>query len=165
MRPEKKMKEPTHVGKHGEHPVAGAVGATVGAVTGAAVVGATQGAAMGSVAGLPGMAAGVAAGAVVGALAGKGLAQEINPTTEDAFWSNNYKTRSYVGDDEDYEIYRPAYRYGVDSYTRHEGRNFEEVESKLGTEWENDNNASLPWHKARPAVKDAYDRLRNRPKA
>ena len=79
-----KAKIATHVGEHGDHPVGGAVGAALGAVAGAAAVGAAQGAALGTVIGLPGMAAGVAIGGVVGALAGKGVAQETNPTTGDA---------------------------------------------------------------------------------
>jgi hypothetical protein len=159
MKPEKKMTEPTHTGKRGEHPVAAAMGATLGAVTGAAVVGATQGGIAGTAAGLPGMAAGVATGAVVGALAGKGLAQEINPTTEDAFWSNNYRTRSYVSPDEDYDTYGPAYRYGIKCFTKYEGRNFDEIEPMLSREWEEEPNATLPWQRARPAVQDAYERL------
>jgi hypothetical protein len=155
-------KTPTHVGKHGEHPVGGAVGAAVGAAAGAAAVGAAQGAALGTVAGIPGMAAGVAIGGVAGALVGKGVAQEINPTTEDAYWSENYKTRDYVEKNEDYDIYRPAYHHGIDAFTRYEGRSFDEIEPDLSKEWEN-SKAPLPWKKARHATRDAYDRLLNRP--
>jgi len=152
----------THVGEYGDHPVGGAVGAAVGAVASAVAVGAAQGAAMGTLAGLPGMAAGVAIGGVVGALAGKGLAQEINPTTEDAYWSENYKSRPYVGEDQDYTYYGPAYRNGVDAFTKNEGKNFDEIEPQLSKNWESKGGTSLSWDKAKPASRDAYDRLYNR---
>jgi hypothetical protein len=157
----KENKIPTHQGKLGDHPVGGAVGAAVGAAAGAAAVGAAQGAALGTVAGAPGMAAGVAIGGVVGALAGKGVAQEINPTTEDAYWRESYTTRPYVESGASYDTYGPAYRHGIDAYTKYEGRDFNEVEPKLKDEWDI-SGQSLPWHKARPAARDAYDRLSTR---
>jgi len=161
---ENKGKVATHPGKHGDHPVGGAVGAVVGAAAGAAVAGAAQGALLGTVAGLPGMAAGVAIGGVVGALAGKGVAQEINPTTEDAYWSENYQTREYIDANSTYDSYGPAYRHGVDAYGRYEGRAFDEIEPKLGSDWDRARGASaLPWDKAKPAARDAYERLRTRP--
>jgi len=155
-------KVPTHVGEYGDHPVGGAAGAVVGAVAAAAAVGAAQGAAMGTVAGLPGMAAGVAIGGVVGALAGKGLAQEINPTTEDAYWSENYKSRPYVDGTQDYTNYGPAYRNGIDAFTKNEGRTFDEIEPQLSKDWESERSGNISWDKAKPAARDAYDRLYNR---
>lgn len=158
-----KAKIPTHVGEHGDHPVGGAVGAVAGAATGAAIAGAAQGAAIGTVAGFPGMAAGVAIGAAAGALLGKGVAQEINPTTEDVYWSENYKTRPYIEQNASYDAYRPAYRYGVDSYTKYEGRSFDEIEPSLSKDWDRvRGNSTLSWDKASPAARDAYGRLHNR---
>ncbi|MBY0407937.1 MAG: hypothetical protein K2Q01_09615 [Rickettsiales bacterium] len=158
----KTVKTPTHEGEYGEHPIGGAVGAALGAAAGAAAVGAAQGAVLGTVAGLPGMAAGVAIGGVVGALAGKGIAQEINPTTEDAYWSENYLSRPYVTTGTSYDEYGPAYRQGVDAYSRNPGRAFEDVEPQLGSEWEKARGTSnLGWDNAKPAARDAYDRLYN----
>ena len=152
----------THVGEYGDHPVAGAVGAAVGAAAGAAVVGAAQGTMLGTVAGLPGMAAGIAIGGVVGALAGKGVGQEVNPTTEDAYWSENYATRPYITNTATYDDYRPAYLHGVDAYNRNAGRQFDEIEPQLGSEWEKARGSSnLGWDNAKPATRDAYDRLYN----
>ena len=106
------------------------------------------------------MVAGVAIGGVVGALAGKYAAQKVNPTTEDAYWETHYTDRSYVGQGESYDTYRPAYRHGVEAYTRSEGKRFEEVEPQMSKEWENvRGNSPLPWEKARPAAQDAYERL------
>lgn len=158
-----KTKVATHEGKHGDHPVGGAVGAAVGAAAGAAAAGAAQCALVGTAAGLPGMAAGVAIGGVVGALAGKGLAQEINPTTEDVYWSENYQDRPYVEKDANYDAYGPAYRHGIDAYTKYEGRSFEEIEPKVSSDWEKAReDSTLPWDKAKPASRDAYERLQNR---
>lgn len=158
----KKVKVATHEGEYGDHPVGGAVGAAVGAAAGAAVVGAAQGAMLGTVAGLPGMAAGVAIGGVVGALAGKGVAQEINPTTEDAYWADNFDTRPYVSAGTSFDDYRPAYRHGVEAFTRNPGRQFDDIEPQLGREWEKARgDSNLGWDNAKPASRDAYDRLYN----
>jgi hypothetical protein len=153
-------KAPTHVGKHGDHPLGGAVGAAVGAAAGAAATGAVQGAALGAVAGVPGVAAGVAIGGVVGALAGKAVAQEINPTTEDAYWSENYKTRPYVESNSSYDAYKPAYRHGVDAFTKYPDKSYDEIEPQLSKDWNNvRGNSTLSWDKAKPATRDAYERL------
>jgi len=149
-----------NVGKAGDHPVGGAVGAALGAAAGAAAVGAAQGAMMGTAAGAPGMAAGVAIGGVIGALAGKGVAQEVNPTTEDKYWSENYESRPYVNKGESYDIYRPAYRHGVDAFSKYRDKSFDDVEPKLSQEWDV-SGQSMPWKKAMPAARDAYDRLQN----
>ena len=157
-----KTKIATHEGKHGDHPVGGAVGAAVGAAAGAAVVGAAQGAVAGTVAGFPGMAAGVAIGGVVGALAGKAAAQEINPTTEDIFWSENYHTRPYIEKDANYNSYGPAYRHGIEASTKYEGRTFNDIEPQLSKDWEMARgDSALSWGKAKPAARDAYERLQN----
>lgn len=151
---------PTHPGKYGDHPIGGAVGAAVGAAAGAAAVGAAQGAALGTPGGVPGMAAGIAVGGVVGALAGKGLAQKINPTTEDAYWSYNYKFRPYVQKDETYDTYRNAYQHGISSFVKYEGRPYDEVEVDLSRDWSSQPDyVSLPWDKAKNAARDAYERL------
>jgi hypothetical protein len=153
----------THVGKYGDHPVGGAVGAALGAAGAAAATGAAQGAVFGTVAGLPGMAAGVAIGGVVGALAGKAIAQEINPTTEDAYWAEEYTNREYIDENEPYGTYRDAYLHGVYGYGKYEGRSFDEVEQEMSDAWEKEVSASdLSWDKARPATRDAYERLYNR---
>jgi hypothetical protein len=155
----------THPGKHGDHPLGGAVGAVVGATAGGAAAGAAKGAAIGSAAGIPGMIAGVAVGGVAGALAGKYAAQKINPTTEDEYWSKNYQFRTYVDKGTPYETYRPAYRHGVETYTRYSdtGRSFDEIEAQAAKDWEKARgNSPLSWEQARPASRDAFDRLSKR---
>src|SRR3954466_14594967 len=101
-------------GAPGSHPVGTGVGAAVGGVA--------AGAAAGSVAGPVGTVVGAAGGAVVGGLAGKGVAESIDPTREDADWRDNYTSRPYVDSGASYDDYGPAYGYGVNSYSRYPGR-------------------------------------------
>src|SRR5687768_18466963 len=75
-------------------PISGAPGAhPVGTGLGAAAGGMAAGAAVGTVAGPVGTAVGAAGGAVVGGLAGKGSAEMIDPTAEEAYWRENYDTQ------------------------------------------------------------------------
>src|SRR6478672_1773131 len=111
-------------------PITGARGAhPVGTGLGAAAGGAATGAAIGSVAGPVGTAVGIVAGAVVGGLAGKGIAEKIDPTVEDAYWRQNYSQRRYVEKTESYDAYQPAYRLGYESRAKYPGKRYEEVEA------------------------------------
>ena len=99
-------------------------------------------------------------GAVGGGLAGKGVAESINPTEEDAYWRENYKSRPYASDVNNYDDVAPAYRYGWESRTKHEGRKYDEVESDLERGWDNaKGNSRLGWDKAKHAARDAWDRV------
>lgn len=136
----------------GAHPVGVGVGAASGGAAGAAI---------GSMAGPVGTVVGGAVGAVAGGLAGKGAAESVNPTVEDEYWRQNYTTRPYIDKGADYEAYRPAYRYGWESYDRHQGKSFEDVEPQLSREWEG-RKGSLEWDRAKGAVRDAWDRVDER---
>ena len=139
-------------GAPGSHPVGTGIGAAVG--------GAAAGAAAGTVAGPVGTVAGAVAGAIVGGLAGKGVAELIDPTREDAYWRENYKGRPYVRDGSTYDDYGPAYGYGVNSYSRYPGRRFDEVEPDLAEDWETSRGKSrLVWEDAKSATRDAWDRV------
>jgi hypothetical protein len=138
-------------GAPGSHPVGTAAGAVAGGVA--------AGAAVGTVAGPVGTAIGAAVGAVVGGLAGKGIAEQIDPTREDAYWRDNFSSRPYASGST-YDEYRPAYQYGWDSYTRLPGRRFEDVESDLSRDWERTKGeSSLTWDRAKYATKDAWNRV------
>ncbi|HET7747002.1 MAG TPA: hypothetical protein VFM29_06850 [Vicinamibacteria bacterium] len=139
-------------GAPGAHPVGVGVGATGGGAAGAAVGGA--------VGGPIGAVAGAAVGAVAGGLAGKGAAEAVNPTVEDAYWRDNYRTRPYVTAGTAYDDYRPAYQYGWESYSKYRGRKFEDVEPDLRRDWERgQHNARLGWENAKGAVRDAWHRV------
>lgn len=136
-------------------------GAVLGGVAGGVAGGAAAGAAIGGMTGPVGAAVGALAGAAVGALAGKGVAN-ADPVAEDAYWRDNYSTRPYASGTS-YDEFAPAYRYGVDSYSKYQGRTFDEVDADLSRDWGSKRDRStLDWDRARPAARDAWDRLSNR---
>lgn len=142
----------------GAHVLGTSVGAAVGGAAGVAGAIAT-GAVIGSAAGPIGTAAGAAVGAVVGGLAGKAVAEDVNPTVEDEYWREAYATRPYAHN-KSYTEYGPAYRYGWESYSRHKGKRFEEVENELARSWQGAKGKSrLVWFDAKEATRDAWERL------
>ncbi|RYF41554.1 MAG: hypothetical protein EOO25_09525 [Comamonadaceae bacterium] len=88
--------------------------------------------------------------------------KSADPVLEDKYWRDNYATRPYARKDASFDDYSPAYRTGVDSYSRSAGRSFDEIEPELGRDWNsNRGKSSLEWEHARPAARDAWDRLSN----
>ncbi len=142
-------------------PLTGAPGAhPVGTGLGAAAGGVAAGAAVGTVAGPIGTLVGAAVGAVVGGLAGKGVAEMIDPTAEDAYWRENYATRPYVTPGSTYDDFGPAYRYGVDAYGRYDGRTFDDAEPELQADWGRVKGSSrLDWERAKSATRDSWQRV------
>jgi len=142
----------------GAHPIGTGIGAAAGGVAG----GAAAGAAMGSAAGPVGTAAGIAVGAVVGGLAGKGVAEKVDPTAEDAYWRQNYNRQPYFDSSYTYDDYQGAYRTGYEGYGRlgGSGKRYEDVEQELRRDYErNYSRSRLSWDKARPAVRAAWHRF------
>jgi hypothetical protein len=152
----------THV--HSKDPVTDApdfhpVGTGVGAATGGVVAGAV----VGSVAGPVGTAIGAAAGAVLGGLAGKAVAHRVDSDLEDAYWLENHVKQPYVAPGTTYDDYRPAYRYGAQTFETHAGRPFDEVEPDLGRDWESaKDRSSLSWEQAKHATRASWHRLSDR---
>ena len=141
-------------GAPGSHPVGTGVGAAGGGAAGAAI---------GTAVGGPiGTAVGAVVGAVAGGLAGKGAAEAIDPTAEDAYWRENYKTRPYVTGTTRYDEVAPAYRFGWEARQKHQGKKFEEVEPNLRQDWEKTRTSgatNLTWDKAGAAARDAWNRV------
>jgi hypothetical protein len=143
-------------GTPGAHPVGTGVGAAVG--------GAAAGAAVGSVAGPVGTVAGIIGGAVVGGLAGKGVAEAVDPTREDAYWREHHENQWFARD-RSYDDYSGAYRAGYQGYDRHgrQGRTFEDSEAELRREYDTTPHASkLPWTEARDAARAAWHKVDGR---
>jgi hypothetical protein len=142
-------------------PISGAPGShPVGTGLGAAAGGMAAGAVVGTMAGPVGTAIGAAVGAVAGGLAGKGIAELIDPTAEDAYWRETYSNRPYVATGATYDDYGPAYRYGVTSYGMYEGRTFDEAEADLAREWNQVRGTSrLDWERAKHATRDSWQRV------
>ena len=142
-------------GEAGAHPVGTGVGAATGGTIGAVIGGA--------VGGPVGAMIGAAVGGMTGGFAGKGLAESVNPTEEDSFWSDAYKDRPYA-QGRSYEDLRPAYRYGWESRTRHADSSWNDVESNLQSEWteRHGSTSNLDWNTAKPAAYDAWNRVESR---
>lgn len=133
-------------------------GAVLGAAAGGVAGGATAGALVGGVTGPVGAAIGAVVGAAVGAIAGR----KVDPVVEDAYWRDNHSTRQYLKSGSSYDDYAPAYRYGVDAFSRHPGRSFDDVEADLGRDWASSRGrSSLEWDHARHATRDAWQRVSN----
>jgi len=138
----------------GAHPVGEAVGAATGAVA--------AGAAVGSMAGPAGAAVGAVIGGVVGAWAGKGIADSADPRLEDEYWRENWKDQDYIDRGFTFEDYGPAYRYGVDAYSRYPDRHYDDIESDLSAGWDEARGESrLGWDRARHATRDAWQRVKD----
>ena len=139
-------------GEPGSHPIGAGLGAAAG--------GAAAGAAAGAVAGPIGAVAGAVMGGIAGGLAGKGLAEQVDPTTEDAYWRDQYPNRDYYDDQVSYDVVGPAYRHGWESRARYQDRKWGDVESELQKSWEaSPSSRTLAWEKARRASRDAWDRV------
>ena len=124
------------------------------------------GAAAGTVAGPVGTVAGAAVGAVVGGLAGKGVAEMIDPTAEEAYWAQNYEREPYYERGYTFADYHPGYRTGWEGRARHEGRTFDEVERELQADYtRNRGKSRLEWDKNRHAARAAWTALRPRRRA
>ena len=156
MQPDSKLKADANrdpiTGAAGSHPVGTGVGAIVG--------GAIAGAATGTVAGPVGTAIGAAVGALAGGLAGKTIAEQIDPTAEEAYWRDEYMNRPYSEDGVPFDSYAPAYRYGAESYARYPDRSYDDIEPTLGAGWDAARGTStLEWDRARHATRDAWHRV------
>jgi hypothetical protein len=134
------------------------IGATVGGIVGVAGAMAT-GAVIGTATGPIGAVLGAAVGAVAGGLAGKIAAHDIDATAEEKYWRECHPARPYAID-KSYNDYAPAYRYGWESYSRHHGRPFSDVEVDLQRDWDNARGKSkLEWQHAKHAARDAWNRI------
>ncbi|MEG4283215.1 hypothetical protein QUB68_08810 [Microcoleus sp. A006_D1] len=141
-------------GEKGAHPVGTGIGAASAGAAGAAIGGA--------IGGPVGAVVGAVVGAFSGGLAGKGVAEAIDPTVEDAYWQNNHSSRSYADTSTTYEDYQPAYRTGYEGYSRYggTGKSFNEIENDLQRDYEtNRGKSNVTWEKAKHATRDAWDRV------
>jgi len=138
-------------GEPGSHPVGTGLGAAGGGAAGAAI---------GAIGGPVGAVIGAVVGAVAGGYGGKAAAEAVDPTVHDAYWEKNYKTRPYANQTAEYKEYRPAYQYGWEGASRANGKSFEDAAPDLERDWaKSRRDSTLGWDKAKPAVKDAWDRV------
>jgi hypothetical protein len=115
---------------------------------------------VGTVAGPIGTAAGAAVGAIVGGLAGKGIAEHIDPTVEEAYWAENYSREPYYEKGYTFQDYHPGYRTGWEARTRYPGKTFDEIDRDLAADYEkNRGQSKLDWERNRLAARAAWNRF------
>ncbi len=122
--------------------------------------GVAAGAAVGSMAGPVGTVVGGVVGGLAGGVVGNRIAAAINPAAEDDHWRQDFPSRPYA-DGLEYSVFQPAYKLGWESYGRHTGKKFDEVEPELKREWERDTDSAgrISWDKAKDATRDAWHRV------
>lgn len=141
-------------GQPGAHPVGTGVGAAAAGVIGTA---------LGALAGPVGGVVGAVAGSVVGGLVGKSTAEAFDPTVEEAYWRENYKSRPYAKSNLVYEDYQPAYRTGYEGFGRYRSHDkpYCDIEPDLQRDYEaNRGTSRASWDDAKHAVQDAWERVR-----
>jgi len=95
-------------------------------------------------------------------MAGKGVAEQVNPTAEDAYWREHYSNEPYYDRTYSYDDYRGAYQTGYEGYARlgSSGKRYEDIEPDLRRDYERNYGTSrLSWDRARDAVRAAWHRL------
>ena len=86
----------------------------------------------------------------------------ISPEEEYRYWESQYESADEAVLNLSFDIsYGPAYRYGIDSFLKHEGKPYDLIDEKdLASAWENmAEKSSLSWDDAKVPVRKAYERL------
>jgi hypothetical protein len=99
-------------------------------------------------------------GGVAGGLAGKAVAEQIDPTVEDAYWREKHPAQPYADSAYSYDRdYAPAYRLGYQGYANRPGK-WEDAEYDLEREWEEFKaDSRLNWEKAKAATRAGWHKV------
>jgi hypothetical protein len=83
--------------------------------------------------------------------------------SEERYWRDNFKSRPYARNNQNFDELAPAYRYGTESANRLRDRQWGDVETDLERGWDQARGTSKStWQEAKSAVRDAWDRITNR---
>jgi hypothetical protein len=134
-------------GEPGSHPVGAGLGAAGGA---------TAGAALGAMVGPVGSVVGAAVGGLIGGLTGKGFAEGLDPTAEDAYWRAEHPNQPYAAG-RPYEDFAPAYRVGYTTY-RPDANLDAKLEDLRRAYEQSRGESQIDWEDARPAAERAWRR-------
>lgn len=75
-------------------------------------------------------------------------------------WREHHAQQSFASGRRSYEDYAPAYHTAQTAFSKHAGKEFDEIEDDLALEYEKHQpGTALPWDEARPAVQSAWDKL------
>jgi len=151
------MNAPDHkdplTGEPGAHPVSTGAGAVTGGMVGAAVGG--------LIGGPVGAMVGVGVGGFAGGLGGKAMAEIIDATEDESHWRRAHAEQTYAAG-APYEHYHEAYRVGYEGARRYEhAEKYEDIEANLEEDY-GGHSAGLPWDRARPAARAAWEHARGR---
>ena len=76
------------------------------------------------------------------------------------WWRENFRDRPYVSADRTFEYYEPGYRYGYESANRFRGKNWNDVESTLRSDFDRiEYRGQSTWDNMKDAIHDAWDRV------
>ncbi|WP_296949482.1 general stress protein [uncultured Massilia sp.] len=88
---------------------------------------------------------------------------KITPDMDDDDYYRSHWTSTYGSSGDTYNAYQPAYRYGNEMRrdARYTGRNWNDVESDLRTDWDTRyaSNGVSTWEKFKAAVRHGWDRM------
>ena len=89
--------------------------------------------------------------------------QQLDWAPEESYWRDNWSKRPYASADRGFEYYQPGYRYGFESANRYHGRNWDDVESDLRTQWASyAHRGQSKWEHVKGAIRDGWNRVVNR---
>jgi len=81
-----------------------------------------------------------------------------NWNDEDTYWRTNFRTRPYAT--QDYDYYRPGFRYGYEAANKFQDKNWDDVEPDLTMGWDDyEHRGNSTWENVKDAVRDAWDRV------
>jgi len=81
-------------------------------------------------------------------------------TRDRSWWQENFRNRPYVSADRGFEDYEPGYRFGYQSVSRYRGKNFNEIEPNLRSDWNSfEGKGQSTWENMKDAVRDAWENL------
>jgi uncharacterized protein (TIGR02271 family) len=79
---------------------------------------------------------------------------------DDTYYRNDWESK-YTTSGGSYDDYAPAYRYGTESRSKYKGRDWDDVESDLRSDWDTRYGKSgvSTWEKMKAAVRHGWDRM------
>jgi len=82
-------------------------------------------------------------------------------TDSDSYYRNHYQSNYATGGGA-YDDYSPAYAYGSQMRSQYAGRQWDDVETELRSDWDTRNSGGVStWEKMKAAVRHGWDRMTN----
>jgi hypothetical protein len=88
-----------------------------------------------------------------------GSSGDVDPQKEAAYWREQHTKQPYAKNGA-YERFERAYKTGYNSFFKHRGQNFGDVEDSIALDYERAKpDSALPWDTVRPAVNAVWERM------